>query len=214
MAQPSVVFFFFLTLEYATLLEETLNIVWYLGFLLGSVVCKITPQPSILISLSSVLLLDMGFPHSSVGNAADPGLIPGPMQRRSSREDLLEKGQALQYCYLLLCSSPVNRSTIDTQILVYKQRFFSVQVFDLGGLAWLVKNPFGLAGKESACNAGDLGSIPELGRSPKEGKGYPLQHSGLENSMSFIVHGVAKNQAQLSHFHFFFFLQIPCPPLF
>ena len=39
------------------------------------------------------------------------------------------------------------------------------------------------AGKESACNAGDLGSIPGLGRSPGEGKGYPLQYSGLENSM-------------------------------
>ena len=41
----------------------------------------------------------------------------------------------------------------------------------------------GLAGKESACNARDLGSIPGLGRSPGEGKGYPLQYSGLENSM-------------------------------
>ena len=39
------------------------------------------------------------------------------------------------------------------------------------------------SGKESACNAGDLGSIPGLGRSPGEGKGYPLQYSGLENSM-------------------------------
>ena len=39
------------------------------------------------------------------------------------------------------------------------------------------------AGKESACNAGDLGSIPGLGRSPGKGKGYPLQYSGLENSM-------------------------------
>ena len=50
------------------------------------------------------------------------------------------------------------------------------------------------AGKESACNAGDLGSIPGLGRSPGEGKGYlawsiPGQYSGLENSMDCIVHG-------------------------
>ena len=43
--------------------------------------------------------------------------------------------------------------------------------------------PCGSAGKESACNAGDLGLIPRLGRSPGEGKGYPLQYSGLENSM-------------------------------
>ena len=41
----------------------------------------------------------------------------------------------------------------------------------------------GSVGKESACNAGDLGSIPGLGRYPGEGKGYPLQYSGLENSM-------------------------------
>ena len=51
--------------------------------------------------------------------------------------------------------------------------------------------PGSSAGKESTCNAGDLGSIPGLGRSPGEGKGYPLQYSGLENSMNCIVHGVA-----------------------
>ena len=44
-------------------------------------------------------------------------------------------------------------------------------------------SPGGSAGTEPACNAGDLGSIPGLGRSPEEGKGYPLQYSGLENSM-------------------------------
>ena len=49
--------------------------------------------------------------------------------------------------------------------------------------------PCGSAGKEFACKAGDLGSIPGLGRSPGEGKGYPLQYSGLENSMHYIVHG-------------------------
>ena len=54
--------------------------------------------------------------------------------------------------------------------------------------------PCGSASKESACNAGDLGSIPGLLRSPGEGKGYPLQYSGLENFMHCIVHGVAKSQ--------------------
>ena len=49
------------------------------------------------------------------------------------------------------------------------------------------------AGKESACNVGDLSLISELGRSPGEGKGYPLQYSGLENSMDCIVHRVAKS---------------------
>ena len=46
--------------------------------------------------------------------------------------------------------------------------------------------PCGSAGEESACNAGDLCSIPGLGRSPGEGKGYPLQYSGLENSMDYM----------------------------
>ena len=46
--------------------------------------------------------------------------------------------------------------------------------------------------KESACNAGDLGSIPGLGRSPGEGNSYLLQYSGLESFMDCIVHGVAK----------------------
>ena len=55
-----------------------------------------------------------------------------------------------------------------------------------------------LAGKESTCNAGDLGSIPGLGRSPAEGKGYPLQYSGLENSMNCTVHGITKSQTRLS----------------
>ena len=47
----------------------------------------------------------------------------------------------------------------------------------------------GSAGKESTCNVGDLGLIPGLGRSPGEGKGYPFQCSGLENSMDYTVHG-------------------------
>ena len=53
--------------------------------------------------------------------------------------------------------------------------------------------PGGSAGKESACNVGDLGSVPGLGRSPGDGKGHPLQYSGLENSMNRIVHGVAES---------------------
>ena len=56
-------------------------------------------------------------------------------------------------------------------------------------------------GKESACNAGDLGLIPGLGRFPGKGKSYPLQYSGLENSMACIVHGVTKSRTWLSNFH-------------
>ena len=62
--------------------------------------------------------------------------------------------------------------------------------------------PDGSAGKESACNVGDLGSVPGVGRSPGEEKSYPLQYSGLENSMDCIVHQVAKSQTRLSDFHF------------
>ena len=50
----------------------------------------------------------------------------------------------------------------------------------------------------------DLGSIPGLGRTPGKGKGYPLQYSGLENSMDCIVHGVTKSRTGLSDFHFHF----------
>ena len=64
--------------------------------------------------------------------------------------------------------------------------------------------PCGLAGQESTCNVGDLGSIPGLGRLPGEGKGYPLHYSGLENSMDCIVYGVANSQTQLNKFHFHF----------
>ena len=62
--------------------------------------------------------------------------------------------------------------------------------------------PHGSADKESACNTGDLGLIPGLGRSPGEGKGSPLQYSGLENSMDCIVHRVTESQTGPSDFHF------------
>ena len=62
--------------------------------------------------------------------------------------------------------------------------------------------PDSSVGKESAYNAGDPGSIPGSGRSTGEGIGYPLQYSSLENSMDYIVHGVAKSQSRLSDFHF------------
>ena len=58
-------------------------------------------------------------------------------------------------------------------------------------MAQLVKNP----------PAGDLSSIPGLERSPGEGNGYPLQYSGLGNSMDYVVHGVAKSLTRLSDFH-------------
>ena len=69
--------------------------------------------------------------------------------------------------------------------------------------------PGGSEGKASACNAGDLGSIPGLGRSPGEGNGNPLQYSCLENPMDggawwARVHGVAKSRTGLNDFSFTF----------
>ena len=64
--------------------------------------------------------------------------------------------------------------------------------------------PGGSAGKEFTCDVGDLGSIPGLGRSPGEGRGSPLQYSGLENSMDYTVHRVAKSGTRLGNFHFHF----------
>ena len=56
--------------------------------------------------------------------------------------------------------------------------------------------------ESSFCNAEDLGLIPGLGRSPGEGKGYPLQYSGLENPMDCVVHRVTESRTRLSTFHF------------
>ena len=72
---------------------------------------------------------------------------------------------------------------------------------------FLPANPFlafpgGLEGKEFTCNAGDLGLIPRLGRSPGEENGYPLQYAGLEKSTYCLIHGVAKSRTWLSNFHF------------
>jgi len=71
-------------------------------------------------------------------------------------------------------------SPLESLCQLYRKRLYKYWVF-----------PGGSAGKESACNVGDLGSILELVRSPGEGKGYPLSYSGLENFMDSIVHGVA-----------------------
>ena len=64
------------------------------------------------------------------------------------------------------------------------------------------------AGKESACNAEDLGSIHGSGRSPREGNEYLLQYSGLENSMDYTVHAIAKTQTRLSSFHYHLYLKL------
>ena len=101
-----------------------------------------------------------------------------------------------------------NRSTIRRYQLVH-----------LGGLTTLTNDPEPLCapvlfhqfnprsfdssvGRETTYNAGDPDSSPGLGRSPGEGKGYPQQYSGLENSMDCIVYGATKSRTQLNDFHF------------
>ena len=83
--------------------------------------------------------------------------------------------------------------------VLYRRSFLVMTLAPLGF-------PCGSAGKESTSNAGDLGSIPGLGRFLREGKRYSLQYSGLENSRDTMVHGVAKSQTQLSNFHFLWLL--------
>ena len=68
------------------------------------------------------------------------------------------------------------------------------QLWRKSGASQMGLPPGGSTGKESACNAGDMGLIPGLVRSPGEGNGYPLQYSGLENFMDSIVHRVAKSR--------------------
>jgi len=82
-----------------------------------------------------------------------------------------------------LCSSPEDLPDpgIEPGSPALAGRFFTIEFLDSS------------VGKESTCNAGDPGSIPRLGRSTGEGKGYPLQYSGLENSMDCIVHGVTES---------------------
>ena len=75
-------------------------------------------------------------------------------------------------------------------------------LFDFSPVNQSFSFPGGSAGKESSCNAGDRGPIPGLGRSTEVGNGYPLQYSGLENSMDCTVHGVTKSQTQLNNFQF------------
>ena len=83
---------------------------------------------------------------------------------------------------------------------------FTAATVELPYQVRIARLPCDSAGKESTCNEGDLGLIPGLGRSPGEGKGNLLQCSGLENSMDWIVRGVAKSWTRLSDFHFHCFL--------
>ena len=79
-------------------------------------------------------------------------------------------------------------------------------IFLLFFLLWKKSHNMGFpdssVSKESTCSAGDLSSIPGSGRSAGEGKGYPLQYSGLENSMDYTAHVITNSWVRLSDFHF------------
>ena len=79
-------------------------------------------------------------------------------------------------------------------VKVYVDKLPVIRFESPGHLVYRRGFPGSSAGKESACKSGDPGLVPGLGRSDGEGKGYPLQYSGLENSMDCIVYGVAKSQ--------------------
>ena len=90
--------------------------------------------------------------------------------------------------------------TVKTHSLIH---WYNIDLANLSySKPWTRDFPDSSVGKESACNAGDPGLIPGLGRSAGKGKGYPLQYSGLRNSINCIVHGAAKSQTHLSDFHF------------
>ena len=79
-------------------------------------------------------------------------------------------------------------------LLTHSQNATHLYVGDLFYSIGIEGFPGGSDGKKSSCNVGDLGLIPGLGRSPGEENSFPLQHSGLKNSMDYKVHGVTKSQ--------------------
>ena len=92
----------------------------------------------------------------------------------------------LQYWLILMLNE--KRKTVYSMRLHFYEFWTEAKLLldQNSGYLWrAVDSPCGSAGQESACNAGDLGSIPGLGRFPGEGKGYPLQYSDLENSMDY-----------------------------
>ena len=127
----------------------------------------------------------LGFSGSSVGkesgcNAGDPGLIPGSGISAGGWT-----GYPLQDSWASLMAQLIKNlpAMWETWVrsLGWEDPVEGGKATHSSILAWII--PWTIADKESACNVGDLGSIPGLGRSNGEGKSYPLQYSGLDNSM-------------------------------
>ena len=131
----------------------------------------------------------MGFPDSSVGkesayNAGDTGSIP--VLGKSAGVGM---GYPFQYSWASLVVQLVKNPPAMRETWVWEDPWRREQLPTPVFLGF----PSGSAGKESTCNAGDLGWTLGSGISPGEGKGYPIQCSGLENSMDYTVHGVTKS---------------------
>ena len=168
------------------------------------------------------LLNIQGFPSNSVGkestcNAGDPSSIPG--SGRSTGEGI---GCPFQYSGMensMDCmDSPWGcKESGTTERLSLFRGLLNILGYTRPNLRlgscehicniWCRNTKWGTEGenmKQKRCKVRDLGSIPGLGRCPREGKGYQLQYSGLENSMDYTVHGVAMSWTWLKDFHFHF----------
>ena len=125
---------------------------------------------------------------------ARPEGFASPCEAKATQCDRAGDGVTLLWSGTLFSSQKINSwSSIlpDTRILSLKNFLLEYSCF-----------PESSVGKGSTCNAGDPSLIPGLGRSPGEGKGYPLQYSGLENPMGCTARGVAASRRRLSDFHF------------
>ena len=134
----------------------------------------------------------MGFPGGSDGKASacsagDPGSIPG-----SGRCPGEGDGSPLQYSWASLVAQMVKNLPAMQETWVQSRSWEDPLEKGKATHSSNICFPGGSDGKASACNVGDLGLIPGLGRSPGGGKGYPLWYSGLENSMNCIVRGGLK----------------------
>ena len=161
---------------------------------------KVVWGPHLLKNFPQVVVIPIGFhkyfPFLIWGSLIDSYTWPS---RGGFWDELQKAPSSFHFPWDPHCTwwrSVGNWNCINYQVLNQFWEFIP-QIFDAYTLNGF---PCGSAGKESACNVGDLGSVPVLGIPPGERNGYPLQYSGLENSMDYIVHGVTKSRTRLSDF--------------